>query len=70
MSEDDRRRRAARRSDGDPRDAQPPSFAPSAPPPRPDTRGARPVGPSPDPATRVMPVRGGGRPRPAAAERV
>lgn len=53
MSQDERRRR--RPDAGDP--APPPSFAPGKAAPRPDPRGARPVGePSAPDATRAMPA--------------
>src|SRR5690606_24257095 len=63
LSQDERRGRGHRPRPGDP--AMPPSFAPNASRPRPDTRGARPIG-SPDSAgaTRPMPTA-----RPATPER-
>jgi len=53
MSQDERRRRRPQSNDG----APPPSFAPGSAAPRPDARGARPIGTPPPPeATRPMPA--------------
>ena len=53
MSQDERRRRRPQSNDA----APPPSFAPGSAAPRPDARGARPIGTPPAPeATRPMPA--------------